>query len=61
LVLDSATLVAPVPLGQPLVPILQHKLPATACWTKNNSSAAKATAATVNIVNLAHDRLLNNR
>jgi hypothetical protein len=47
-----------------LVPVLflQHAMPASACWTANNSSVAKATTAKGNIEsNLVNDRLLGNR
>jgi hypothetical protein len=44
-----------------VVPLLQHAMPASAGWTNNNSSAAKATTATANIENnLVNDRLLGN-
>jgi hypothetical protein len=37
-------------------------MPATACWTTNNSIAAKATTAKANIErNFVNDRLLSNR
>jgi hypothetical protein len=41
--------------------VLQHLMPASACWANSNSSAAKATTATANIENnFANDRLLGN-
>jgi hypothetical protein len=49
-------------LGQPGWPTLQHKDPAKACWTKNNSATTKAANAKLNSENnFVNDRLLGNR
>jgi hypothetical protein len=49
-------------LAVPLEFALQHLMPASAGWTNSNSSAAKATTATVNFKSnpMNHDGLFDN-